>query len=81
VGRPAPERADAAKRSTRSFGVDRDDSLHDVPAPSFVHSVAVAPGRSRSLGPDARPVAVPDDVDDPRHTKARGRVSLPVTID
>ncbi|HEX9994006.1 MAG TPA: hypothetical protein VGB14_13840 [Acidimicrobiales bacterium] len=41
----------------------------------------MAPGRSRSLGPDARPVAVPDDVDDPRHPKAQGRVTLPVTID
>ena len=46
----------------------------------FVHLMAVA-GRSRSLGPDARPVAVPDDVDDPRHAKASGRVQLPVTVD
>ena len=46
----------------------------------FVHLMAVA-GRSRSLGPDARPVAVPDDVDDPRHDKASGRVQLPVTVD
>jgi hypothetical protein len=41
----------------------------------------VARGRSRSLGPDARPVAVPDDVDDLRHVKARGRVTLPITVD
>jgi len=38
-------------------------------------------GRSRSLGPDARPVAVPDDVDDPRHGKVTGLVQLPITID
>lgn len=38
-------------------------------------------GRSRSLGPDARPVAVPDDIDDPSHIKARGRVQLPASID
>lgn len=37
-------------------------------------------GRSRSLGPDARPVATPDDVDDPRHIKATGRVQLPVNV-
>jgi hypothetical protein len=46
----------------------------------FVHSTVVA-GRSRSLGPDARPVAVPDDIDDPRHVKATGTVTLPATID
>ncbi len=40
----------------------------------------MAAGRSRSLGPDARPVAVPDDVDDPRHLKASGRVQLPIWI-
>ncbi len=47
---------------------------------AFLHLGFVA-GRSRSLGPDARPVAVPDDVDDPRHPKATGRVRLPVTVD
>jgi hypothetical protein len=46
----------------------------------FVHLTAMATGRSRSLGPDARPVAVPDDVDDPRHVKASGRVELPIWI-
>lgn len=46
----------------------------------FVHFGAVA-GRSSSLGPDARPVAVPDDVEDPRHAKAAGRVQLPATVD
>ncbi len=40
----------------------------------------MAAGRSRSLGPDARRVAVPEDVDDPRHTKATGRVELPMWI-
>lgn len=37
-------------------------------------------GRSRSLGPDARPVAVPDDVDDPRYVKASGEVELPIWL-
>lgn len=46
----------------------------------FVHFPDVA-GRSRSLGPDARPVAVPDDVDDPRHAKASGVVQLPASVD
>jgi hypothetical protein len=32
------------------------------------------------VGPDARPVAVPDDVDDPRHCKAHGRVELPIHV-
>lgn len=41
----------------------------------------MSPGRSQSLGPDSRPVAVPEDVDDPRQTKASGEVRLPLTID
>jgi len=28
-------------------------------------------------GADSRPISVPDDVDDPRHEKARGVVTLP----
>jgi hypothetical protein len=35
---------------------------------------------SRSLRTDPRPVAVPDDVDDPRHVKASGVVQLPSNI-
>lgn len=46
----------------------------------FVDLTSMAAGRSRSLGPDARPVAVPDDADDPRHAKASGRVQLPVWV-
>lgn len=41
----------------------------------------MTPGRSRSLGPDARPVAVPDDVDDPRLVKAGGLVHLPLWVE
>ena len=41
----------------------------------------MAASRSRSLGPDARPAAVPDDVDDPRHTKAVGLVQLPLWVE
>ena len=36
--------------------------------------------RSDRLGPAARPVAVPEDVDDPALVKARGLVSLPLHI-
>ena len=39
------------------------------------------PGRSRYLGPAARPVAVPDDVDDPRLVKADGQVHLPLRVE
>lgn len=46
----------------------------------FVHFGVVA-GHSSSLGPDARPIAVPDDVDDARHVKAAGRVQLPAAVD
>ena len=46
----------------------------------FVDLESMATGRSRTLGPDARPVAVPDDVDDSRHVKARGKVELPTWI-
>ena len=41
----------------------------------------MTPGRSRHLGPDARPVAVPDDVDDPRFVKADGLVELPLRVE
>lgn len=37
----------------------------------------MATGRPSSLGPAARPVAVPDDVDHSRWRKATGRVELP----
>ena len=36
--------------------------------------------RSATLGPDARPVAIPDDVDDPSITKANGTVELPLRV-
>lgn len=37
-------------------------------------------GADASLGANDRPVAVPDDVDDPRHIKAVGRVQLPAWV-
>lgn len=40
----------------------------------------VSKTRSLTLGPTARPVAVPDDVDDPKIVKATGRVELPVHV-
>jgi hypothetical protein len=36
--------------------------------------------RTRELGPAARPVAVPEDLDDPSVPKASGRVELPLHI-
>ena len=36
--------------------------------------------RTTTLGPAARPVAVPDDLDSPAVTKATGRVQLPLRI-
>jgi hypothetical protein len=36
--------------------------------------------RSTHLGPAARPVAVPDDLDDARVRKAGGRVELPLHV-
>jgi hypothetical protein len=35
---------------------------------------------SATLGPSARPVAIPDDVDDPRAVKAQGVVGLPLRV-
>ncbi len=35
---------------------------------------------TRTIGTDPRPVAVPDDVDDPRHVKAAGEVQLPLNV-
>lgn len=46
-----------------------------------VHFASMATRPSGSIGyEDSRPVAVPDDVDDPRHAKARGRVALPHNV-
>ena len=36
--------------------------------------------RSSQLGPEARPVAAPDDADDPALEKAHGRVELPLHV-
>jgi hypothetical protein len=36
--------------------------------------------RSSTLGPSARPVAIPDDVDDSRAVKAQGMVELPLRV-
>lgn len=41
---------------------------------------AMAHTRSSELGPAARPVAVPDDLDDPSLAKASGRIELPFHI-
>jgi hypothetical protein len=40
----------------------------------------MAQTRSYELGPAARPVAVPEDLDDPSVVKATGRVELPLHI-
>ena len=36
--------------------------------------------RSSQLGPDSRPIAVPEDADDPTIRKATGRVQLPTHV-
>ena len=36
--------------------------------------------RSRTLGPESRPVALPSDMDDPAIGKAAGRVVLPLHV-
>jgi hypothetical protein len=41
---------------------------------------AMAHTRSSELGPASRPVAVPEDLDDPSLPKARGRIELPIHI-
>jgi hypothetical protein len=40
----------------------------------------MAQTRSLTLGPAARPVAVPEDLDDPGVVKAAGRVELPLHV-
>jgi hypothetical protein len=40
----------------------------------------VARSRSLILGPASRPVAIPDDIDDLRLTKASGQVNLPFPV-
>ena len=42
--------------------------------------IGMAQTRTPELGPASRPVAVPVDLDDPSHTKATGRVRLPLHI-
>lgn len=48
--------------------------------PRFLHLTPVATTRSSELGPDARPVAVPDDAADPAIEKAAGLVELPLHV-
>jgi len=45
-----------------------------------LHLVRMSRGRTRTLGPDARPIAVPDDVDAPGQVKAEGVVTLPTHV-
>lgn len=40
----------------------------------------MAQTRNAELGPEARPVAVPDNLDDPSLPKASGRIELPLHI-
>jgi hypothetical protein len=40
----------------------------------------MAQTRSLELGPAARPVAVPEDLDDPSVAKATGRIELPLHV-
>jgi hypothetical protein len=49
--------------------VDVDDAIADA---------SVAPRRVRGF--ETRPVAIPDDVDDPSLRKASGKVRLPLTV-
>lgn len=42
--------------------------------------LGIVASTSRTRGTDPRPVAVPDDVDDPRHVKAAGVVRLPSNV-
>jgi len=42
--------------------------------------LAIVASSPRTMGADPRPVAVPDDVDDPRHEKASGIVQLPLNV-
>ena len=42
--------------------------------------LAMAHSRTRRLGPAARPVVVPEDLDDPSLPKASGEVELPLHI-
>jgi hypothetical protein len=51
---------------------------HDIAARCLDFGVATT--RSDLLGPSARPVAVPDDVDDPDVRKATRAVALPLHI-
>ena len=46
----------------------------------FVRAGVVTTTRSQPLGPESRPVAVPDDVADPSHEKASGTVELPLHV-
>jgi hypothetical protein len=48
--------------------------------PDEAHTDSVSTTRSSKLGPAARPVAVPEDLDNPTLPKAAGRVELPFHI-
>jgi len=70
----APHRTSPALRAD-----GRTPSLRGQLELPFVDLTTVAES-SPIIGTDPRPVAVPDDVDDPRHEKASGVVRLPSNV-
>lgn len=67
-------------RATRSSAVRLGlGPLHGQLELPFVDLATVA-NAPRTMRTDPRPVAVPDDVDEPRHKKASGVVQLPSNV-
>jgi hypothetical protein len=60
-------------------GVDRP-CRSAVESWTSAHTESVSTTRSSKLGPAARPVAVPEDLDNPTLPKAAGRIELPFHI-
>jgi len=66
-------------RDRRPLILERSTSTPGQLELPFVDSRTVA-SSSQTTGTDPRPVAVPDDVDDPRHVKAAGQIQLPLNV-
>ena len=72
-----PERARAPRVASEGA---RRRAVSERGSRASVNWFEMAQTRTRTLGPAARPVAVPADVDDPALPKASGRIELPLHI-
>ena len=83
--RPPPSRKPRSTRPKPSSArrIDRRRRIHPARHVAGIQRrtlIAMAQTRTSNLGPAARPVSVPDDLEDRSLPKANGRVELPLNV-